>query len=158
MNRDDVSYNLEKIKKATVSSSRTFHHIAKVLEFVIYELDGLKAREAEAPSVYYESRDGEADFNYEDYPPEEEEDINESVDLTDVEISESYIDDTNLPLVIAYDGLATPFRMDDEQHEEEGKGKEELPKEEGEKSEAVHPDESRTTIDGAIGFVSFLDE
>lgn len=115
MDRDDADKHLEQIKNTFHSTPKTYKHIAKLFEFILYELDHIKDIEAAAPSVYA------SEANYDDYPDE----LPEVPDVEpEPEVSEScdYIDAATVPMVFALNGLAAPFRMDESKPAEESAG------------------------------------
>ena len=105
MNRKDADKHVDKLKGLGHLDVQAYKHIAKLFEYILYELDGIKDREAELPSVYG-SWNGEP--LYKDYQDEREED--EEVILPDiVELMDDAVDDRDIPMVLSYES-ATPFR------------------------------------------------
>lgn len=146
MDRKDAQKNLDKIKTFKHIDVRANKHICKILEYVLYELDKMKDRETEAPSIYYPSTADEP--FYEDYPSEPD------INLPDIKEPEpeEYVDDRNIPLVLAYNASLAPFRNDEgedgEEKEEETEDKED-DQEGGEVRKEEPRDSGPSEVDGS---------
>ena len=111
MNRNDADKHVDKLKGLGHLDVQAYKHIAKLFEYILYELDGIKDREAELPSVYG-SWNGEP--LYKDYEDDRDDDkeieLPEMVDLQVVEkVEDDTIDDRDVPMILAYES-ATSFR------------------------------------------------
>lgn len=107
MNRATALHNLEKLKGYKHYNVEAYKHIAKVFEYLFYEIDRLNQIAVEAPSVYGSYVE---DPNYKDFSDGEDDETVELPEVKDDDIEASYVEDTSIPLVLATNALLTPFQ------------------------------------------------
>jgi hypothetical protein len=149
MERKDADYNLKKLKSFNHYSTEAYRHTAKVLEYILFELDELKNRDAEPPSVYG-SYAGEP--NYNDYPSDDNTvEMPELPEMVDDDIEQSYIDDVNVPMVLASNAMLTPFHaLPTESSAGEESKPDEGVQEEAKEDEEVSKEPSRDNNDSKV--------
>ena len=133
MDRKSADKHLEYIKNCNHNDIKMYKHLAKLLDFILYEIDKIREIETMAPSIY---GSWAGDPNYNDYDEEAEASHIElpEVEIEEVSASVDYIDGATVPMVLAVNGLMAPFRMDESEPSEE-KETPEPPKEEPKKVE-----------------------
>lgn len=112
MDRDDATKHLDHLRSVKYLSVKSYRHMCKLFEYLLYEIDALKDREAIAPSVYGSYADEPNYTEYEGWTAEAQPELPEvEIEEPDPVISESceYVDATTVPLVMAYQASLIPF-------------------------------------------------